>query len=157
MSRDISDGSKAALFAQETDAEFVRLLVIEHESLEEALRFNDSGVDIISNEQTYSAFPFELTLPDDDENAAPVARLRIDNTSREIVATLRTLRPAPIVHFMVIRSDDPDVIEAEFPEFRLSNVKYDVNVVEADLTVEYFTAEPYPGDTFNPADFPGIF
>lgn len=157
MSRAVSDASKAELFAQETDACFAYLLVIEHPSLEEPLRFNDSGEDIVSNGETYSAFPFELSLPDDDENAAPRAKLRIDNTTREIVATIRTLRPAPTAHFMVIRTDDPDVIEAEFPDFKLSNVTYDVNVVEADLTVEYFTAEPYPGDTFNPADFPGIF
>ncbi len=114
-------------------------------------------MDTISRGEVFVSYPFDLTLPDDDEARAPRARLVIDNVDRQIVATLRDLATSPVLTLEIVRAAAPDVVEAAFHDFRLRNVRYDSYVIEADLTIEDFTAEPYPAASFCPSLFPGIF
>ena len=51
----------------------------------------------------------------------------------------------------------PDVVEARFEDFRFTDISYDSQVIEGDLSVEDFTAEPYPAACFSPSLFPGLF
>lgn len=157
MSRNISAGTRQALFAAETAEAFIILLTFAHESLAEPIRVCSDSMDTVSRGNAYVAYPFELTLPDDDESRAPRARLVIDNVDRQIVATLRGLATSPVLTLEIVRTAAPDVVEAVFHDFRLRNVRYDSHVIEADLTIEDFTAEPYPAGSFCPSLFPGIF
>ncbi len=157
MTRNVSAELKQAVYAQETEHEFVVLITIDHDDLEEAIRVNSSGTSIMHNGDTYVAFPFEVILPDDVDDRPPRAKLRIDNISREIVLAIRTISSAPRVTIRIVMMETPDVVEAEFLDFRLSNITYDQLTVEGDLTLEEFIGEPYPARVFSPADFPGLF
>jgi hypothetical protein len=57
----------------------------------------------------------------------------------------------------IVLASDPDTVEAKFVDFKLTNVTYDAHVVQGDLTIEDFTAEPFPAASFSPSLFPGIF
>lgn len=157
MSRNISEAHIRAANAQETDECWCPLIVIDHGSLDEPLRFTNVGGDVEHNGDTYRHFPFNIVIFQDDEDAQPQARLVIDNVSREIVAAVRALRPAPTVKIMVVLASDPDVIELEYPPLPLSNLTYDVFTVEGIISAEDFTGEPIPGGKFTPAAFPGLF
>jgi len=157
MSRNLSTGARQAIFAAESGEAFIILLTFTHESLATPIRVGSDSVDTVSRGQAYIAYPFDLTLPDDDEGRAPRARLVIDNVDRQIVATLRNLATSPVLTLEIVRAAVPDVVEAVFHDFRLRNVRYDSHVIEADLTIEDFTAEPYPAGSFCPSLFPGIF
>ncbi len=157
MSRNLSASARQAIFAADSGEAFVILLTFTHASLAEPIRVSSDAVDTVSRGHIYVAYPFELTLPDDDESRAPRARLIIDNVDRQIVAVLRELTTSPVLTLEVVRASEPDVVEAVFHDFRLRNVRYDSHVIEADLTIEDFTAEPYPAGSFCPSLFPGIF
>lgn len=157
MSRNLSTGTRQALFAGDSAETFIILLTFTHDGLAEPIRVCSDAADIVSRGSAYVAYPFELTLPDDDESRAPRARLVIDNVDRQIVATLRGLATSPVLTLEIVRAAEPDVVEAVFHDFRLRNVRYDSHVIEADLTIEDFTAEPYPAGSFCPSLFPGIF
>jgi hypothetical protein len=157
MSRNISLSARQALYAQETDEAFLILLTIDHDSLDVPIRVSSDAVDTNSRGNTFTAFPFDLTLPDDDDNRSPRARLVIDNVDRQIVLAVRALESAPTVLMEIVRAADPDTVEARFADFRLTNVTYDARAVEGDLTVEDFTAEPFPAHVFSPSLFPGLF
>lgn len=157
MSRNVSAELKQAVYAQETEHEFVVLISISHDDLEEPIRVNSSGKDVLHNGDNYVAFPFEVILPDDVDDRPPRAKLRIDNISREVVLAIRTISSAPRVTIRIVMAETPDVVEAEFLDFRLSNITYDQLTVEGDLTLEEFIGEPYPARVFSPADFPGLF
>lgn len=157
MSRNLSTGARQAIFAAESGEAFIILLTFTHESLATPIRVGSDSVDTVSRGQAYIAYPFDLTLPDDDEGRAPRARLVIDNVDRQIVASLRNLATSPVLTLEIVRAAAPDVVEAVFHDFRLRNVRYDSHVIEADLTIEDFTAEPYPAGSFCPSLFPGIF
>lgn len=157
MSRNPSLAARMALNAQETDEAFLILLTLSHPSMSAPLRVTSDAVQTQSRGESFVPFPFELTLPDDDENGAPEARLAIDNIDRQIVQSLRALPFAPLVLIEIVRAADPDTVEARFADFTLRDVTYDSRVVEGILGVEDFTAEPYPANVFAPGLFPGLF
>lgn len=157
MSRDISPETQAAIFAPQTEEAFLILLTISHASLPAPLRVCNNAVDITSRGDIYIAFPFELSLPDDGDDRPPRARLAIDNVDRQIVQAVRSLDSSPAVLIEIVRAAAPDTVEARFEDFRFTNISYDSNLVEGDLTLEDFTSEPYPAAAFTPGLFPGLF
>lgn len=157
MSRSVSSLTQQAIHAAETDEAFFVLLTLDHESLAAPIRVTSDAVDTVSNGETYIAYPFSLSLPDDDDSRAPRARLVIDNIDRQIVLAVRSLESAPVVTIHIVRAGDPDTVEASFTDFKLINVTYDAEVVEGELSVEDFTTEPFPAHVFSPSLFPGLF
>ena len=157
MSRTLSGPSIAAINAQETGEAFLVLLTISHPDLAESICVNNGGADIVSNTTTFIAFPFDISLPDDADNVPTRAQLSMDNIDRRIVTAVRTLTSAPTVLIQLVRAADPDTVEIEWPDFKLTNVTYDAKVVQGDLTIEEFTTEPFPAATFSQAFFPGLF
>ncbi len=157
MSRNPGLAARQALQAQETAEAFLVLLTISHPDLPEALRVSSDAVDTTSNGILFTAFPFALTLPDDVEGQSPEARLTIDNIDRQMVLAVRSLSAAPYVVIEIVRANALDVIEARFQDFRLTNVTYDSQVIQGNLSIEDFTMEPFPGAVFAPGNFPGLF
>lgn len=157
MSRNLTPAARAALHAPETADVFLVLLTLHHADMPIPIRVCNNTSDITSRGDVYIAYPFHLTLPDDEDNRPPRARLTIDNVDRQIVQAVRSLTSSPTVTIDIIRAAAPDVVEAQFQDFRFTNISYDSHMVEGDLTVEDFTAEPYPAAAFSPSLFPGLF
>jgi hypothetical protein len=157
MPRSVTLTARQALYAQETGEAFLVLLTMDHADLGAPIRVSSDAVDTVSRGNTFLAFPFQLSLPDDTDDRPPRARLTIDNVDRTIVQTLRQISSAPTVLIEVVRGADPNTVEAAFPDFELSNASYDVLTVQGDLTLESFLREPYPAARFTPAGFPGLF
>lgn len=157
MSRPISLSARQALFSSGTGEAFLVLLTLDHSSMTAPIRVTSDAVETISRGDSFIAFPFDLLIPDDTENASPRARLIIDNVDRAIVAAIRNITSAPSILIEIVQASNPDTVEASFPDFKLTNVNYDALTVSGDLTVEDFTAEPWPCAIFSPANFPGMF
>lgn len=157
MSRTISSNASSAAFAGDTTQEFIVLLTINHASFLTPLNFNNSGADVTSNAVLYSAFPFTVNLPDDQEGIPTRAQLTIDNTDRTIISAIRSLGSPAIITLQIVMASAPDTVEALFPSFLLRNVNFDRTQVTGDLMLDEYTTEPYPGDTFTLANFPGLF
>lgn len=157
MSRSVSSLTKQALHAPETGEAFLILLTLNHAGLSEPIRVTSDAVTTVSRGNSFVAFPFELILPDDLDDRAPRARLVIDNIDRQIVQAVRGLTSPLTVLIEIVRAAAPDTVEAQFVDFKLTNVSYDAYKVEGNLTIEDFTAEPFPAAVFSPSLFPGLF
>lgn len=157
MARSVSNAFKIAVFSQQTDEVFAVLLTITHEDLPSPLRFTTDSVDTVSRGNTYLAYPFMISLPNDSPDTPPQVQLTIDNIDRTIVAAIRELATTPYVTMEVVKVSDADVVEASFRDFRMSKITYDALTVVSTLGIEGFTAEPYPAGSFNPGNFPGLF
>lgn len=157
MSRTVSSSTLAAVHAAESGEAFVILLTFTHESLVAPIRVSGDAVDTVSRGYNFISYPFSLILPDDTEGRSPRAKLVIDNVGRQIMEAVRELQTAPTLLMEVVRAAAPDTVEATFSDFKLRNVTYDSQAIEAELSIEDFTAEPYPSATFCPSLFPGIF
>jgi hypothetical protein len=164
---------KSALFAQQTDEAILVLLEINHEDLSAPIRVVNNPEDIVLGGEvydddglvtdgigtvtdgtgvTYSAFGFEVNLPDNDGRT----EITICNVDRQIVETIRSVDTPPSVRMSVVLADTPDVVEAGPYDFELSDVTYNALIVRGTLAFDYLQDEPYPGDRFTPAQYPGL-
>lgn len=160
MSRDLGatdNNLLAALAGQETSEAILVLLTIDHADLATPLRVTSDAVSTTSNSNTFLAYPFNLTLPDDPDSGFSSGKLTIDNVSRDIVVAIRQISSPPTVTIQVVLGSDPDNVYVEFTDFKLSNIQYDALTVTASLVLDHFINEPYPGTRFRPSNFPGMF
>lgn len=157
MPRTMSATATQAVLSQYTDQVFLFLLEIDHEDLVEPIRLVGSREDIVSNGNTYTAFPFEITLPSDDGETISDIRLSISNIDRSITQTIRDMSTPPEITTFIVLADTPDDIEAGPFIMTLREAKYDAFTVSGSLRWENLLDQAYPGYTFTPAGFPGMF
>ena len=166
MSRDTSITFRAAVYGQHTSEAFLILVKIDHDDFVglslDPLRFTNDGVDTESDcdggTETYTAWPFQVILPSNIESGVTRGSIVIDNIDRSIVSAIRQISSAPCdVSLWVVLASDPDSVEAEFTGFHFTGIDYNELTISGELTIESFLNEPFPGDTFLPSTFPGLF
>jgi len=148
---------RQAIYAQETDEVFIVLLEIDHADFASPIRVCNDSTDITSNGNVYTAYPFEIELPTDEDGDVPQARLIIDNVDRSLTEAIRSIQSPPTVRIMVVLVSDPDTVEIDLPGFVFTNISYDVMTITGTISIENFLNEPFPGDIFTPTQFPGLF
>jgi hypothetical protein len=145
----------AAILGLRTDEVAIILLTISGSGFTTFYVCNNSE-DITSNAQTFTAYPFEIELPGDGDNA-PVAKLRIANVDRQIWEAINDATGTITVKIELILASAPDTIEKSFDGLELRNVVCSALTVEGDLTTQQFTSEPYPHIRAIPSRLPGLF
>ncbi|MBT4291209.1 DUF1833 family protein [bacterium] len=156
MSNVLTQRFIVSAFRPETPEVYLALLTISHADIS-PIRVVNNTVNIVSNSNTFTGFPFDITLPDSTSDAPPRSKLVIDNISREIAEQIRTISTPVTVTLQLIRAADPDTIEKEWQPFTLRNVKWNFLNMQGDLTIENMLREPYPAGEFSPGFFPGGF
>jgi hypothetical protein len=166
MARSFGTNLLELLSAQETDKVVILLLTIEHANLSPSIRVTSDSVNTVSNQgsgdETYYSYPFQITLPNDPEEGFSAGKLTIDNIHRDITASVRAIDTPPTAKIQLVIADDPtpgnaDTVYVEFADFELRNISYDALTVTADLVMEHFMHEPFPGDRITPSLYPGLF
>ena len=117
----------------------------------------NNTVDIVSQGETYIAYPFEIALPDEDAESVARVTLRIDNVDREIVKSLRSISSPLSVGLEVVMAASPDTVEAGPFNMTLVSAEYDALTVTGELAFEDVLNEPFPGHAYVPSDYPGLF
>jgi len=112
---------------------------------------------VISNGIEYPFVPLQITLPNDDHNAAPVCSLTINDVTRILLPTMRKITGAPEVIITLVLNSSPNTKEVEFIGFKLTNITYTADSITASLTMPSLEVEPFPAHAFTPAYFPGLF
>ena len=148
-----------AMLAEQTDEVFLACVTIDHPSMATPIRVVNDTQDLARSAGTFTAFPFEITLPPDtDDTAVPQVQLSIDNVDRQIVDAIRGLSSAPSVTLEVVMASSPDTVEAGPFAFELTNAQYDALVVTGTLGYEDdLLNQPFPADTFTPGNSAGVF
>ena len=160
MARTVATTVIAAFNAQTTTQAFYSLLTVTHPSWGTPVRLVNNTEDIVSNGNTFSAFPFSVVLLADDDGSAPRLRVSIANTTRIIVSEMRAVagsRTRITATLSVVSSIDNNTAIADFPDFDLVNVSYNSEVMSFDLVVDPFMTEAFPALSFAPSLTPGIF
>lgn len=153
----LTASAKEVINAQETGEALLFLLTIEHEDLPAPIRVVANTENITSQGRLFLAYPFQIILPVEDANTAPVGKLVIDNIDRTILSALGQLNSPPTVTLELALSSTPDVVEVGPVVFKWYNTQWTPVAITADLTFEDVLNQRFPGDLFTPADFPGLF
>lgn len=157
MSRAVSNTFKSTAFGSQTDEAYLVLIKVDHDEMEDPIRVTSDGVITVSNGESFHPYPFTLTLPDDTERPFSQGRLTIENVSQTIIQAIRSISTSLLITMQVVLASDPDTIEIEYPDFELTNINYDAQTISGSLNIESFVEEPFPGDSFIPSYFPGLF
>ena len=155
--RTFSSNMLRSLLLQHTNEVLLFLVTVEHADWGTPVRLVNDRVDILSNGETYNAYPFEFLLPAEDTERAQVqTKIILDNVDRQVIALLRELATFPTVMASLILASTPDTIEYGPAEFQLTAYDYDAQTITGYLSHENVLTELIPGDTFNPAHYPGL-
>lgn len=157
MTTQLSLQGLQAVLAQETPEVFLSCLTLTHPNLAVPIRVVNNTQDLVRAAGTFTAYPFEITFPSQEEDRLPQPRLRIDNVDRGILVALRALRGPVTVTLDAVMASSPNTVEAGPFVFSLRGAPYDANAIEGVLGFEDVLNEPFPKDTFTPQLFPGMF
>lgn len=162
--RRMSFPARRAVNAPETDEVFVALLVINDVGIDGPLRFCNNVESIFSKAddpdalaQEYLGWPFGLALPDERDDQITGIRLEIDNVDPRIIQAVRPLTVAPLLRLYIVLARSPDLIEAGPIEGRVDSIDYNAQTISATLRGPQVLAEPFPGRTFIPSEWPALF
>jgi len=163
--RSLSATARQAAFAQETDTVWVLLCTISHLALDEPIRVANDLVPatatgervLISRGESFVCYPFAVDLPADDGDSVSRVTIVIDNVDREIIRKLRSIQGPCQVALEVVLSSTPDLVEAGPFVMTLVAADYDALTISGELAFEDILTLPFPGDSYSPADYPGLF
>lgn len=134
------------------------LLQVDHEALSEPIRVVCDNQAISSLGETYVAFAFDITLPDDYSGRLPKATLSLDNVGRELTRWLEASgggRGATCT-IRLVRRAAPNVIEYE-TTMELSNLHIGWIKVEGELGFEDLLNRPAVQLQYRQDTAPGLF
>ena len=139
------------------------VLAIGHASLAVPLLLCNNGEDIEIDDLTFTAVPFDVTLPDDREDGVPTVSITLDNSDQALTPLLRSITGDLSVTVASARAVNLDVspptftIEIVYLPFSLSDCVLTAEAAQLNLSYENGFATEFPADDFTPSDFPGMF
>lgn len=144
-----------AIYQTTTDEAFLWLLTIT--SPTETLRVVNNMEDVVSRGQTYTAYPFNISLPVEDGSKALSLTLTIDNVDQLLIESIRGFLEPPTMKLELVLSSDFDTVEKKIDFLRLSNVEYDQLQIRGQLKPNNVLGNSFPATSYDPAQFPALF
>jgi hypothetical protein len=160
MSRSFSALAIASQNADHTDEVWLMLMRIKHVDItpDGLLRCVNDVADLTggSDNELYTAFPFQVALPGEEMDQPAVARIRIDNVDRRIIEAVRALPSKALVDFEIVLASQPTTVEIGLNNLTLRAIDFDKMEVTGTVTFEEIFSEPVSLD-MTPSRFPGMF
>lgn len=156
MSNPLSPALLAQLYAQESDVPFLMLVTLTHPSFT-TIRLVNNSENIISNGDTYSAFPMRIRLPLDDGESTREVQIEFDNVSLFLIDELRTVTSPIEVKVDMILSNNPDEVQLSLEDLKMRNVTYNKQTVSAKLYLDSFLNIELTSEKYTPKLYPGLF
>lgn len=132
------------------------LISISHPDLAEPVRVTNNGEAIVSNGDTFTAWPFVIELPGDTEGA-PVARLRIANVDWRIGSAIESINTPADVSIMLVLASEPDTVQFRWDGLELRNTTRTALEVSGDLALGDYDTEPFPSIRVRAGNFPNLY
>lgn len=112
---------------------------------------------VTSRSEDFVFLPMEISLPTEEEAQAPRCSIVMRDVTKYVIPLVRTIVGPPKIKMELVLSKTPDIVEASFTGFYISNFSYSADSVTADLSMIDYEREPFPMHAFTPAYFPGMF
>ena len=141
--RNLSPVFLTQLTKQESEDPFLLLVELSHTNFGSVYLVNNS-VNVTSNGNEYMAFPMEITLPVDDGTTEPSVQIVFDNVSRELVDEIRNAVTQIDVNIKGVLASNPDYVEIEVGEMKLTKVSYNSQRISAVLAFDDFLNTELP-------------
>lgn len=156
MSRQLSPQLLAEMFGQVSNDPFLILLTISNPSFS-TIKLVNNTVDIVSRGETYTAYPFRLTLPPEDGETQKDITLELVNISLELIDEIRAATTPITVDMEMILASNPDEVQLSVLTLKTKVVKYNQDAILATLYLDDFLSTELTSEKYGPDNFPGLF
>ncbi len=120
------------------------------------IRVCNNTVDVTSRGEVFSAYPFQITLPNDNSEQLPSVTLRIDNITGLLIEYLRRLEQPPTLLLEIVTNINFDVVEKAVGFLKLTQIGYNALEVTGQLILDNFLSRGF-GSEYDPVQFPALF
>lgn len=144
-----------AIYQTSTNEAFLWLLTIR--SAKETLRVVNNMEDVVSRGNTFTAYPFNISLPVEDGAKELALTLTIDNVDQMLVEAIRGFLEPPMMTLELVLSSDFNTVEKKIDFLRLANVEYDALQIRGSLKPINVLGNSFPASNYDPAQFPSLF
>jgi len=160
---------RQAAFEAESGVFPICLITIDHADLPAPIRLStdptqrisepvaDVVYGTVSRGNSFYFFPCELKLPDDTDDGPGQMSLQFSNVNRDYIAIIRSITGRPTVNIEMVLSNALNTVEAQWPEFLITDVNWDAGLISFSMSMETLEREGYPSGSYTPAAFPGLF
>lgn len=155
MANELSNELKEQLFKQESGDPFLTLLTMTGPGF--SYRLVNNTKDIVSNGETFIAFPMKVRLPMDDGESAREFQIDFDNASLLMITALRSVTEPIECRIDFILASMPDVIQMSVTDLLIRTITYDKNKVSAKIVLDNFLVVAMTSERYTPSLYPGIF
>jgi hypothetical protein len=155
--RSLSANAVIQINSLQSGAAWFYLIEITHPELPVPYRFVNNTEDIVALGVVWTRYEFRVTLAIDDGQTLPSAEVEFTNVDRVLIDVIRGLASAPSINLYAVLSMTPDVIEQSLTDMQLMDISYDMQTISGRLVSGDLLNAPYPADSYDPAQFPGIF
>jgi len=143
--------------AQESEEVLLPLISLSHPDWAQPERLVPDRNPVVHQGMEFLPAAFEISLPDDVEEGAPVMNWTADNTDLRLVGLLRQVRNKIYAEVFWVLASTPDIIEAGPFETEMTSAEYDADTLGGGLTVEPILDEQFGYLSMTPATAPGLF
>ena len=144
------------IFEPEAGDPFLILATITHDDIS-TIRLAQNTEDVVSRGNTFTAFPFEVLLPEQRADRLARATLEFCNIDRLLVPLLRSVHTPPSIRIEIVLASAPDVVEYGPYDYSVLGSNYDAQTARLECAHEDILNEPFPRDRFTPNTAPGVF
>lgn len=159
----------ADLRAEDAAGIVIALVTITHSDLASPIRLSPDPTERISDDPlayrtlsrglSFDFLPMGISLPKQQPDAPPTARLVVDNIDFAMVRAIEELDSDefPKIGFEIVHSSDLDDVIEPHPNFLATSWSHDNASIEFALGFDGGVRGRYPFDTYSRAAFPGLF
>lgn len=163
MSRSLSSAIRAGMLAETSGALLLECAVLDHDDLDAPFRIVKNNEDIMHDGDLYTACPFEVQYPYDNDGSGGVGRMTLPNPDQWLTSTIRSLEGPLTVEFRLVSatnlSASPPVfntLEASSLPMRLSEATIEADSVRLSFMNSDMLDRAFPAGTYNLGDFGGL-
>jgi hypothetical protein len=133
------------------------LLTLEHPILDPPLRYVRNNVNVTSRGNLYEALAFDIVLPAEEENAAPVCRLVVDNVDGDLTTLLRSVISFVYASIELVKISNPNYVEQRWLKYKITSVDGpEPGLIEAKLELDDLSIARYPRHHYNEQWYPAL-
>lgn len=136
MPRIISDAAKRSVNASATGEVWLSLVELENANWAEPVRLVRDTTDVVSGGNTYLAFPFDISLPDEEAEQQSVVNFVAYTANSDLIAQIRSASDVITGRVFWVLASSPEVIEISFVELEIRVIDYDDKTISGSMVIE---------------------
>lgn len=155
--RTLSADALASINAQETGEVWLPMVVLTHPDFVAPIRLVRNTVEITHNGDVFTPFPFDMALPDEEQEQNAVISWKALNATNELVEILRGVTGKVTGEIFWVLARNPDLVEIGPMTLEMRGFEYDAMNISGSMAIEPVLDAVFGSRAMDNTNAPGLF